>query len=111
SECYPIAVLPKTDHDPSRPELLAACGLPVPTCDVRLLDDQCNEVAPGEAGEICVRGPVVMKGYWKNPTLTKEALEGGWLHTGDVARQDEEGRLYIVDRKKDMIVSGGFNIY
>ncbi len=62
-------------------------------------------------GEICVRGPLVMAEYWQQPEQTAQALAGGWLHTGDIARMDEEGRLYIVDRKKDMIVSGGFNVY
>jgi fatty-acyl-CoA synthase len=111
SECYPIASLPKADHDVKRPELLAACGFPTAACQVKLLDDASNEVPQGEAGEICVRAPHAMAGYWKQPELTAEAMAGGWLHTGDVARADEQGRLYIVDRKKDMIISGGFNVY
>lgn len=111
SECYPIAALPKGDHDLSRPELLAACGFPNSGCQVRLLDDAGNEVPQGEAGEIRVRAGHAMSGYWNQPELTAEALAGGWLHTGDIARADEEGRLYIVDRKKDMIISGGFNVF
>jgi len=111
SECYPIAALPKADHDPSRPHLLAACGFVSAACEVALLDDSLQPVALGEVGEICVRGDLVMPGYWNQPELSAEALEGGWLHTGDLARCDEEGRLYIVDRKKDMVVTGGFNVY
>jgi fatty-acyl-CoA synthase len=111
SECYPIAALPKADHDPARPHLLAACGFATSVCHVALLDDALQPVPPGEPGEICVRGGTVMSGYWRQPAQTDEALAGGWLHTGDIARQDEEGRLYIVDRKKDMVVTGGFNVY
>lgn len=111
TECYPISLLRKADHDPQRPELFASCGAPLSTCDVRLLDEQLREVPPGEAGEICVRAPQAMEGYWRRPELTAEAFAGGWLHTGDIARQDDRGYLYIVDRKKDMIVSGGFNVY
>lgn len=111
AECYPIAVLDREDHDPSRPGILAACGFPVRGCTVRLLDDTLAEVPPGEVGEICVRGPGVMSGYRDAAEATAEAFAGGWLHTGDLGRIDEDGRIYIVDRKKDMIVSGGFNIY
>ena len=78
---------------------------------VALLDDDGNEVPAGEPGEICVRGPLVMKGYLGKPEQTAEAFAHGWLHTGDVARADDEGFLYIVDRKKDMIITGGFNVY
>lgn len=111
SECYPIARLPKEDHDVSRPELLSACGYPFAGCSVQLLDDAGNPVAMGDPGEICVASPTAMLGYWKQEALTREVFQGGYLHTGDVARQDETGRLYIVDRKKDMIISGGFNVY
>ena len=65
----------------------------------------------GELGEICVRGPLIMKGYWKKPAETAEAFRGGWLHTGDIARKDKDGFMSIVDRKKDMIVTGGFNVF
>ena len=111
TECYPIAVLPKADHDPARPHLLAACGFACSNVDLALLDDAGQPVAPGSPGEICVRSPTVMQGYLNAPEQTAEALAGGWLHTGDVATMDDEGRLFIVDRKKDMIVSGGFNVY
>jgi fatty-acyl-CoA synthase len=106
-----ICVLRKDEHDVTRPERLATCGRPVPWVHVALLDDGGNEVPRGEAGEICVRGPLVMQGYWNKPEQTAEALAGGWLHTGDIAREDDEGYYTIVDRKKDMIVSGGFNVF
>jgi fatty-acyl-CoA synthase len=70
-----------------------------------------EEVVPGQPGEICVRGPLVMDGYWKRDDATKEAFRGGWLHTGDVATKDEEGYFYLVDRTKDLIITGGFNVY
>ena len=111
TECYPVSVLRKADHDAKRPELFASCGFPVASCAVKLLDEDCNEVADGEAGEICVRAPHAMESYWNRPEQTAETFKGGWLHTGDIARADERGYLYIVDRKKDMIVSGGFNVF
>jgi fatty-acyl-CoA synthase len=111
TECYPICVLRKGDHDAARPELFASCGAPVASCDVRLLDDQDQDVGVGEPGEICVRAAHAVTQYWKRPQQTQELFRNGWLHTGDVARCDEQGYLYILDRKKDMIVSGGFNIY
>ncbi len=94
-----------------KPELLTSCGRPFSESRVALLDDDDNVVPDGELGEICVRGPDVFAGYWRAPEQTKEVLVRGWLRTGDLARCDEEGYLYIVDRKKDMIVSGGFNVY
>jgi fatty-acyl-CoA synthase len=106
-----ICVLRKDEHDVARPERLATCGRPVPWVHVALLDDAGNEVPEGAPGEICVRGALVMQGYWNKPEQTAEALAGGWLHTGDIAREDDEGYYTIVDRKKDMIVSGGFNVF
>ena len=106
-----ITTLRKVDHDAARPRRLGACGLPNPLVEVKLFDFDMNEVKPGESGEICVRGALVMNGYWKRPDATEDAFRGGWLHTGDVAVQDEDGYYYIVDRTKDMIISGGFNIY
>jgi fatty-acyl-CoA synthase len=111
TECYPVSVLRKADHDARRPELFASCGFPIASCSVSLRDEDNEEVKPGEAGEICVRAPHAMEQYWKRPEQTAETFKGGWLHTGDIARADERGYLYIVDRKKDMIVSGGFNIF
>ncbi|MGH6776983.1 MAG: AMP-binding protein [Bradyrhizobium sp.] len=111
TECYPVSVLRRADHDPRTPELFLSCGFPIAACGVRILDDEDREAKTGEAGEICVRAPHVMAEYWKRPETTAEALKNGWLHTGDVARMDERGYMYILDRKKDMIVSGGFNIF
>ncbi|MGD8826223.1 MAG: AMP-binding protein [Myxococcales bacterium] len=103
--------LKKEEHDLSKPERLASCGRPSPWVHLALLDEDNQPVAPGEAGEICVRAPLVMEGYNGLAAETEEAFAGGWLHTGDVGRFDAEGYLYIVDRKKDMIVTGGFNVF
>jgi long-chain acyl-CoA synthetase len=86
-------------------------GLPMPTLEVKILDDQDRELATGEIGEVALRGPFVMKGYYNNPEATAETLRGGWLHTGDLGKLDEDGYLYIVDRKKDMIICSGYNVY
>ena len=106
-----ITTLRKVDHDPAHPKRLGSCGRPNPLVEVKLFDLDMNEVEPGQSGEICVRGALVMNGYWKRPGATQEAFRGGWLHTGDIAVRDEDGYYYIVDRLKDMIISGGFNIY
>jgi fatty-acyl-CoA synthase len=111
TECYPVSVLRKADHDPKTPELFLSCGFPIAACEVKILDDSDREVATAEAGEICVRASHVMAHYWKRPDITAETLRNGWLHTGDIARKDERGYMFILDRKKDMIVSGGFNIF
>ncbi|MEH2471495.1 fatty-acyl-CoA synthase [Nitrobacteraceae bacterium AZCC 2161] len=111
TEYYPVSVLRKTDHDAKAPELFLSCGFPIAACEVKILDDEDQEVATGEAGEICVRAPHVMAEYWKRPEQTAETLKNGWLHSGDIARADERGYMFILDRKKDMIVSGGFNIF
>lgn len=86
-------------------------GLPVPSTDIKLVDDQGNEVAEGEPGELCIKGPQVMLGYWQHPAATDEVLKNGWLHSGDIVTVDHEGFLRIVDRKKDMILVSGFNVY
>jgi fatty-acyl-CoA synthase len=105
-----ILTLSRADHAAGG-ERLASAGRPFPLIRVALLDDDCREVPDGEIGEICVRGPLLMSGYWKQPELTAEAFRGDWLHTGDLARRDADGYVYVVDRKKDMIISGGFNVY
>ncbi|MEJ5375335.1 MAG: long-chain fatty acid--CoA ligase [bacterium] len=86
-------------------------GRALPFVEVRIVDEQDREVAPGEVGELVCRGPNVMLGYYRKPDATREVMRGGWLHTGDLARMDEEGYIYIVDRKKDLIISGGENIF
>ncbi|CAM2851661.1 fatty-acid--CoA ligase FadD5 [Skermania piniformis] len=90
---------------------LGSVGQPIPTISTRVVDDEMNDVAPGEIGEIVYRGPTMMSGYWNKPEATAEAFDGGWFHSGDLVRRDEEGFVYVVDRKKDMIISGGENIY
>jgi fatty-acyl-CoA synthase len=90
---------------------MGSVGLRVPLIAARVVDDEMNDVAPGEIGEIVYRGPTLMAGYWNNAEGTAAALEGGWFHSGDLVRQDDDGFFYVVDRKKDMIISGGENIY
>ena len=111
TECYPISVLRKADHDPKNPDLFLSCGFPIAACETKILDEDDQEVATGDAGEICVRAPHVMAEYWKRPEQTADTLKSGWLHTGDIAKKDDRGYMFILDRKKDMIVSGGFNIF
>ncbi|MFI6735743.1 class I adenylate-forming enzyme family protein [Nonomuraea sp. NPDC050451] len=86
-------------------------GLPSPVVDVRVVDPMGAELPPGEVGELCVRGPNVIMGYWNKPEATAETFVKGWLHTGDLAKIDEEGFVYIVDRAKDMVIRGGENVY
>ena len=92
---------------------VGSIGLPIPDTACRIIDltDNKSELPVGESGELVLKGPQVMAGYWNNPEATSESLTDGWLHTGDIALMDEEGYFYIVDRKKDMIISGGFNVY
>jgi long-chain acyl-CoA synthetase len=92
-----------------RPDL--SCGVPYPLTEVRLVDTEDNDVPVGEVGELIARGPQIMSGYWNRPEATAETLRGGWLHTGDLARRDERGFFFIVDRTKDLILSGGYNVY
>ncbi|HEX78181.1 MAG TPA: fatty acid--CoA ligase [Dehalococcoidia bacterium] len=110
-----VTWLPQEDHIIEGPEeklrRLTSCGKEIINVEVRVVDEAGQDVAPGQVGEIIVRGDNVMKGYWAQPEATAETLKGGYLHTGDLATVDEEGYIYIVDRKKDMIISGGENIY
>jgi long-chain acyl-CoA synthetase len=90
---------------------IKSIGQAIHTAEIRIADEDDNEVPHGQVGEIQVRGPMVMQGYWKQPELTAKTLRGGWMHTGDAAWMDDEGFLYLVDRLKDMIISGGENVY
>ena len=110
TEAMPLAFLGKEDHIVDGPEekvrRLRSCGKEAPNIELRVVDDDGRDVAPGEVGEIIARGDTVMKGYWKLPGPTAETLRGGYLHTGDMATVDEEGYIYTFDRKKDVIVCG-----
>jgi len=97
--------------NPAGREKPGSVGLPIPGVEVRILDDAGRSLPAGEPGEVCVRSPAVMQGYWHAPEATAEAVRDGWLHTGDIGYLDEEGYLFIVDRKKDLIIRGGFNVY
>ncbi len=90
---------------------LGSVGKVIPTVAARVVDEDMNDVAVGEVGEIVYRAPTLMAGYWNNPQATAEAFAGGWFHSGDLVRMDDEGYIWVVDRKKDMIISGGENIY
>lgn len=110
-----LAALQRADHqvkDPTREQaVLTSAGRATYATILRLVDDEGHDVAPGESGELIARAPNMMSGYLDNPQATAQALQDGWLHTGDIARIDDTGLITIVDRKKDMIVSGGFNVY
>ena len=86
-------------------------GLPFNGLEVKIFDEEDREVPTGEVGEVVIRGPAVMKGYYNNPEATAETLKGGWLHSGDLGKKDEDGYIYILDRKKDMIICSGYNVY
>ena len=92
---------------------IGSIGIPVTSTDFKIVDleDGATEVGIGEEGELCVRGPLIMKGYWNQPKETAHALRDGWMYTGDVARMDEDGFFYIVQRKKDMIIVSGFKVF
>jgi long-chain acyl-CoA synthetase len=107
SETSPVVAFNQLQR-PSKP---GTVGLPVFGVEVRCVDEHDRSVAPGERGEVVVRGPNVMKGYFGNPEATAEAKRGGWFRTGDIGQIDDDGYLAIVDRKKDMILRGGFNVY
>lgn len=107
TECSPLV----TGNPYNLTAYSGSIGLPVPSTDVKLVGDDGDEVALGEPGEMWVKGPQVMKGYWNRPDSTAEILRDGWLATGDIAEIDSEGYIRIVDRKKDMIIVSGFNVY
>jgi long-chain acyl-CoA synthetase len=107
SETSPAASFNMLD----RPRKTGSIGYPVWGVEMAILDDHDRPLANGERGEICIRGHNVMKGYWKKPEATKEAMRSGWFHSGDIGVRDDDGCYFIVDRKKDMILRGGFNVY
>ena len=107
TECSPVV----TVNPPQLKAYKGSIGMPLPSTEIKLIDDEGNEVAAGEVGEMLVKGPQVMKGYLNRPDATEELIVDGWLATGDIARYDEDGYFYIVDRKKDMILVSGFNVY
>jgi len=100
-----------TFNPPDRERKPGSIGVPMGGTEIRLVDDDDNDVPAGEPGELVMRGPFVMKGYWNREDATREVMRGGWLHTGDIATVDEDGYYYIVDRKKDLIIRGGYNVY
>ncbi len=107
SETSPIASF----NHPDRERKPGSIGTPVDGVEMKLVDDQDNEVPPGEVGEIVIRGHNVMKGYWNRQDATEETMRGGWFHSGDMAKVDDDGYFFIVDRKKDLIIRGGYNVY
>ena len=107
TECCPTV----TVNPPQLEAYKGSIGMPVPSTDIKLVDEEGNEVPMGEAGEMLVKGPQVMKGYLNRPEATAEMMVDGWLATGDIARCDDDGYFYIVDRKKDMILVSGFNVF
>ncbi|NIN94835.1 MAG: long-chain-fatty-acid--CoA ligase [Anaerolineae bacterium] len=115
TETLNVAVLDKEEHkvegSPKEVKRLESAGRPLGEGEMRIVDEEGHEVALGEAGEIVVRSDRMMTGYWRMPQETAKTIKDGWLHTGDVGRMDEDGYVYLVDRKKDMIISGGENIY
>jgi long-chain acyl-CoA synthetase len=107
SETSPVASFNRPDIE-RKP---GSIGVPVRGVEMRLLDGDGKDVEPGEVGEIAIRGENVMKGYWGREDATREAIPDGWFRSGDMARQDEDGYFFIVDRKKDLIIRGGYNVY
>jgi long-chain acyl-CoA synthetase len=107
SETSPVASF----NHPDRVRKPGSIGTPIQGVEMRVVDNAGAELPVGQIGEIVIRGYNVMKGYWRNPGATAETITGGWLKTGDLARVDEDGYFYIVDRKKDLIIRGGFNVY
>ncbi|MEA2224593.1 MAG: long-chain acyl-CoA synthetase, partial [Solirubrobacteraceae bacterium] len=107
SETSPIASF----NHPDRERKPGSIGTPIKGCEMKLVDDDRTEVAAGEIGEILIKGTNVMKGYLNHPDATAEAIQDGWFATGDMAKVDEDGYFFIVDRKKELIIRGGYNVY
>ncbi|GAA1434079.1 fatty acid--CoA ligase [Mycobacterium cookii] len=111
TETFIITLLRPEQHRPDSPDLLQSCGQPMPGVELRIVGTDGSELAAQEAGEVLVRSPWMLNAYWNKPEATAAAIVDGWYHTGDVGIRDQNGNLYLVDRLKDMIVSGGENIY
>jgi long-chain acyl-CoA synthetase len=107
SETSPVAC----SNHPDRECKAGSIGTPIEGVEMQVVDEDDNPVPQGEVGEVVIRGHNIMKGYWQRPDATEEAMRGGWFHSGDMARIDEDGYFYIVDRKKDLIIRGGYNVY
>jgi long-chain acyl-CoA synthetase len=107
SETSPVAC----SNHPDKERKAGSIGTPIEGVEMQVVDEDDNPVAQGEVGEIVIRGHNIMKGYWQRPDATAETMRGGWFHSGDMARTDEDGYFYIVDRKKDLIIRGGYNVY
>jgi long-chain acyl-CoA synthetase len=107
SETSPVAC----SNHPDRERKAGSIGTPIEGVEMKVVDENDEEVAQGEVGEIVIRGHNIMKGYWQRPDATEETMRGGWFHSGDMARIDEDGYFFIVDRKKDLIIRGGYNVY
>jgi long-chain acyl-CoA synthetase len=107
SETSPVAC----SNHPDRERKAGSIGTPIEGVEMRVVDENDNEVEQGAAGEIVIRGHNIMKGYWQRPDATEEAMRGGWFHSGDIGRVDQDGYFYIVDRMKDLIIRGGYNVY
>jgi len=111
-EGYGLTECPVCVENPyDRPTKPGSIGLPIPEFSATIVDDNDNELSPGEIGELLIKGPAVMKGYLNRPEATEETLRNEWLHTGDIARMDDERYIYIVDRKKELVIRGGYNVY
>jgi long-chain acyl-CoA synthetase len=107
SETSPVAC----SNRPDRERKPGSIGVPVRGVEMQIVDEDDNPLPTGEPGEVVIRGHNIMKGYWKRPDATAEAMRGGWFHSGDIGRTDEDGYFYIVDRKKDLIIRGGYNVF
>jgi long-chain acyl-CoA synthetase len=107
SETSPVASF----NHPGRERKVGSIGTPIRDVEMKVVDEQDDDLPTGEVGEIVIKGPNVMKGYWQRPDATAEVMRGGWFHSGDLAKVDEDGYFFIVDRKKDLIIRGGYNVY
>ena len=108
TECSPVTTMLRGEDSVRK---IGSVGTPIVNVEARVVDDEMNDVPRGQVGEIVYRSPMVMREYWNKPEATADAFRGGWFHSGDLVREDEDGYYYVVDRKKDMIISGGENIY